>query len=127
MFATTLPARHSFRRPAYLAAAALLLAATIFEAVSHGGWGFVAAGLIGPDLALLVGGGQGLAKGQLHPRAVPLYNAVHRFWGPLVLIVAGIFLPGTGWIVGGLAWATHIALDRGIGYGLRTHDGFQRP
>ena len=32
-----------------------------------------------------------------------------------------------GYLVGALAWAFHISLDRALGYGLRTRDGFQRP
>ena len=62
----------------------------------------------------------GLTKGQLHPRAVPLYNALHRFIGPVILA----FVPG--FLVGALAWGLHIAVDRAVGYGLRDRDGFQR-
>ena len=79
-----------------------------------------------PDVALFVGIAPGLAKGQLHSRAVPLYNALHRFTGPLALaIAAAAFLP-LGYLVGALAWGLHIAVDRVAGYGLRTPDGFQR-
>jgi len=42
----------------------------------------------------------------------------------LALVTAGAL--GIGWFIGGLAWAFHIALDRSLGYGLRTADGFQR-
>ena len=31
-----------------------------------------------------------------------------------------------GYLVGALAWAFHVSLDRAVGYGLRTRDGFQR-
>lgn len=99
----------------------------IFQAAEHGDWAARAAGLVAPDIALAFGGGRGLARGQLHPRAVGLYNAVHRFWGPLGLIA--IALTGAlsfGWLVLGLAWLTHIALDRSCGYGLRDARGFQR-
>ena len=37
-----------------------------------------------PDVGLLAGMSSGLEKGQLHPRAVPLYNALHRPVGPTV-------------------------------------------
>lgn len=40
---------------------------------------------LAPDLAVLYGIAPGLARGQLHPRAVPIYNALHQFWGPLAL------------------------------------------
>ena len=108
------------KRAAYAALAAALLAASIFAIVRDGHlWQFFAFGAA-PDIALFVGVGSGLAKGQLHPPAVPLYNALHRFIGPVILA----FVPG--FLVGALAWALHIALDRAIGYGLRTRDGFQR-
>jgi hypothetical protein len=78
-------------------------------------------------LALLLGVGAGLAPGQLHPRAVPLYNAVHRFWGPAALVTAAsLGVLGGGWLVAGLAWGVHVALDRSVGYGLRTREGFQQ-
>jgi Domain of unknown function (DUF4260) len=120
-------AHRTTSRPAYAALAAVLLAAAVYVLLEQGTglWQFFAFGAM-PDVALFVGIGSGLAKGQLHPRAVPLYNALHRFAGPLVLAaVAAAFLP-TGYLVGALAWALHIAIDRVAGYGLRTPDGFQR-
>jgi Domain of unknown function (DUF4260) len=115
------------RRPAYAVLTAALLTVLIVYVVRHGGWPAALAGAVAADLGLALGGGRGLARGQLHPRAVGLYNAAHRFWGPVALIaVAATGLLGTGWLVFGLAWALHIALDRAVGYGLRTPDGFQR-
>jgi hypothetical protein len=116
------------RRLAYAIAAAALLGAIVVELASHStGWWQLAAFSIGPDLALLLGGGEGLERGQLHARAVPLYNAVHRVTGPVALaaLVAIGILP-LGFLVGALAWGFHVALDRALGYGLRTRDGFQR-
>jgi hypothetical protein len=64
----------------------------------------------------------------LHPRAVILYNLLHRYWLPLALAVLGTFgLVTLGYFIGALVWAFHISLDRSVGYGLRTPDGFQRP
>jgi hypothetical protein len=80
---------------------------------------------VAPDLALFAGIGRGLAPGQLHPRAVPLYNALHRLVGPAALAVASIWL-GEVWLAAAMAWAAHVALDRAVGYGLRTPEGFQR-
>ncbi len=125
------PATHVAPAPRRLlagVAAVLLLAAAVFELIEHGTglWQFFAFGAA-PDLALLLGAGSGLAQGQLHPRAVPVYNLAHRVWGPAllaVLVAAGLL--GTGFLVGALAWALHIAIDRTAGYGLRTPDGFQR-
>lgn len=91
------------------------------------GYWWIAAFIMAPDLALFAGFGSGLEKGQLHRRAVPLYNLLHRFGGPLVLgaLAIATLIP-SGFLLAALAWALHVALDRAIGYGLRTRDGFQR-
>ena len=114
------------RRAAFGVLTALLLAAAVGGAIIHGsGWWLLAAFAIGPDLALLFGISSTLEQGQLHPRAVRLYNALHSYWGPGLLAAAAIVLPG-GYLIGALAWAFHISLDRALGYGMRTRDGFQR-
>ena len=112
---------------AVLASALIGLIVLVYARETVGWWPVVAFG-IGPDLPLLLGVGRGLERGQLHPRAVPLYNLVHRFWGPVALaaIALAAGLPAA-WLVGALAWATHVAVDRAVGYTLRTRDGFQRP
>ena len=113
-------------RIAYAALTAVLLAALAFEvAATSTSWWLVVVFLLGPDIALFLGIGSGLEKGQLHPRAVPLYNALHRYWGPAALALASIVLP-EGWLAAALAWALHVSVDRTVGYGLRTPDGFQR-
>jgi Domain of unknown function (DUF4260) len=127
--ATTIVPRGLAGRTAYAILAALLLAAVSLEALtqSTGYWQIAAFGL-GPDLALFAGFGAGLAKGQLHSRAVPAYNLLHRFWGPLALALLAAFqVISLAFFIGALTWAFHIALDRALGYGLRTRDGFQRP
>jgi len=127
--ATTISPRTPAGRVAYAALAALLLTATAAEAITHstGYWQIAAFG-IAPDLTLFLGAGAGLAKGQLHPRAVGAYNLMHRIWAPLLMLVAAAAgLIGLGFLIGALAWMFHIALDRAVGYGLRTPGGFQRP
>jgi hypothetical protein len=104
-------------RLAYGALAALLLAALVLK----GTWTPALIGLIGPDIALAFGGGSGLERGQLHPRAVGFYNLLHRFWLPALLLPLG-----GAWLVIGLAWAAHVAVDRAMGYGLRDAAGHQR-
>jgi hypothetical protein len=115
------------RRTGRVALALMLLAFAGFEAVKHGAYGWVAIGLLGPSLALIGGGGAGLARGQLNPRAVRRYNALHSYWGPLAIMAIALpdAMPLALFIVG-LAWAAHIALDRALGLGLRDSDGYQR-
>ena len=129
MAISRLNSRARARRVGYATLALLLLASIIYEAGKHAtGYWQIGAFAVGPDLALLYGGGRGLARGQLHPRAVRPYNAVHRFWGPAALgALSAIPAVPVGYFIGALAWGLHIALDRSVGYGLRTRDGFQRP
>jgi hypothetical protein len=80
-----------------------------------------------PHLTVLVGFGQPHARGQLAPRAVPLFNAMHHPAVPLAVLglaVAGVLPPF--WLVGALAWLSHIVVDWGFGDGLRTADGCLR-
>jgi hypothetical protein len=82
-----------------------------------------------PHLVILLGIGQPHARGQLAPRAVPLFNALHHPVPPLVILglaAAGVLTPF--WCVGALAWLGHIVADEGFGKGgLRTPDGWRRP
>ena len=115
-------------RTAYGALSVVLVATVVFEVAGHGtGYWQLAAFVLGPDLALFFGAGSGLERGQLHPRAVPLYNLLHRSWSPLALLALGAAgVVPAGYLVGGLAWCLHVSVDRALGYGLRTRDGFQR-
>jgi hypothetical protein len=131
---TTLPSRAAAprsvaRRLAWLALGLFATAFAVFEVARHGG-GALALAIafaLAPDLSMLVGARRGLARGQLAPQAVPFYNAVHRVWGPLVLLVVCIFwIDSAPLFSGGLAWLAHIGLDRSLGFGLRTPQGFQR-
>jgi len=102
-------------------------AAAVVGAFAIGGFAEPAvwAGFVLPDLPLLFGFTSSIAPGQLHPRAVPSYNAVHALPGPALLAASSLLL-GPAALAGALAWTAHIALDRAVGYGLRTPDGFQR-
>jgi hypothetical protein len=79
-----------------------------------------------PDISFLAGMSGHVARGQLHPRAVPLYNALHRYWAPGVLVVITVLVRSPEWLAAGLAWIAHISFDRSLGFGLRTPEGFQR-
>jgi hypothetical protein len=120
--------RRQLSRTFYATLCASLVLAIVLELSRRGtGYWQIPAFAIAPDIALFYGVGPGLAKGRLHPRAVGLYNGLHRFWGPFALgtLAVASLIPG-GYLVGALTWAFHIALDRAIGYGLRSSDGFQR-
>ena len=78
-----------------------------------------------PHLSVLVGFGQPHVRGQLAPRAVPLFNAIHHPALPLAtvgLAAAGVL--STFWLVGALAWLAHIVVDWALGDGLRSANGF---
>ena len=110
--------------------AAVGLAATAIAigvvATQHASWWQLVIFAMAPDLSFFAGIGGGLARGQLHPRAVPIYNAVHRYWAPAVLVVITLVLQSPAWLAAGLAWIAHISFDRSLGFGLRTREGFQR-
>ena len=92
----------------------------------HASWWQLVVLAIAPDVTLLFGFHRGLERGQLDPRAVPFYNAVHRFWAPAVLVVLAFAFHADAWTGAGLAWCAHIAFDRALGFGLRSPQGFQR-
>jgi len=114
------------RRSVYLALGTVLTIFALVEMIRFGGatW-FALAFVILPDLALLYGAASDLERGRLHPRAVRFYNAVHSFWIPLAIMAVGLWLPPVVF-VSGAVWAAHIAWDRGLGFGLRTREGYQR-
>jgi hypothetical protein len=117
----------SLKRLAYaalgLAAAGLGIGVIVTRQSS---WWQIAVFAIAPDVTLLMGFRPGLQRGQLDPRSVPFYNAVHRLWSPAVLTLLALASGSGAWVGAGLAWTAHIAFDRSLGFGLRTADGFQR-
>jgi hypothetical protein len=126
MSTVRVPAR-PIARVAWAALAAFLLAFIALEVIKHGSSALVGALvlLIAPDLTLLVGARTG-GNGKLSPKAVPFYNAVHRPWLPLALLVVYSVGALGDWVplfTAGLGWLAHIAVDRAFGYGLRARDG----
>lgn len=115
-------------RPVAAVIAVALIVATIWVARRDDANGWVALGFaIMPDLTFLAGIGQKVAKGQLPPRAVPFYNAAHSLIGPIALLIVALLLDWSPtWIGAALAWATHIMVDRAVGYGFRTPEGYRR-
>jgi hypothetical protein len=83
---------------------------------------------IAPHVTVLAGIGQPRQRGQLAPRAVPLFNAMHHPIAPLAfLALAAVGVLPAFWLVGALAWLGHIAIDLAMGDGLRTAEGWRRP
>ncbi|MDN3263467.1 DUF4260 family protein [Streptomyces sp. CSDS2] len=120
------------RRGAWLAFALFWSAFAVVECVRHG-WPaavLALAFLVLPDLTFLVALDEAprMAKGQLPPRAVPYYNAMHRALVPLTLAAVYTALPldRPPAFAALCGWLAHISYDRVFGYGLRTKEGFQR-
>lgn len=120
------------RRTAWLACALFWSAFAVLEAVNHGWLAGALAILffVLPDLSFLVGmeDAPRMEKGQLPPRAVPAYNALHRPLVPLALMVLYTVAP-LAWaplFAALCGWLAHISYDRAFGYGLRTKEGFRR-
>jgi len=120
------------RRAGWLGLGLAALALGGLEVANHGPWALalLITFVIAPDLTFLVGLGQAgqMQPGQLPPVAVPWYNAAHRVGGPVLLLAIFAVTP-LGWaplFAAGLGWLAHVAIDRAMGYGLRTAAGFQR-
>ena len=81
-----------------------------------------------PHLPALLGIGQPHARGQMPARGIPLFNVMHHPVPPLVVLgLATASLLSPFWLVGSLAWFSHIVVDLAFGHGLRTADGWRRP
>lgn len=91
---------------------ALLLAALVaYQQLGFTWWVFVLL-LLWPDIAFLFY----LLDKNI---GVFVYNLLHTFIGPIILITAAYFL---SWPVGiqfSLIWFAHIGMDRLVGYGLK--------
>ena len=118
------PFSHTFR-PTRTALAFALLGCAAALAHHHGITLWVlAVGVIGPDLSFLAAiGAPNPGNGTLPRRAVRPYNLVHHPAGPLLLTAVGLTLSAPLATVIGLAWSSHQAWDRGLGYRLRNTDG----
>lgn len=79
---------------------------------------------LAPDLGVLAGG-RGLVDqhGRLSTRAAVGYNATHMLVGPCLLAGAAALTSSALLWALALLWTSHIAVDRGLGYGLRPVHG----
>ncbi len=118
---------HWGTRPVHAALACLLAGALAWHLVlAPSTWPWVLLAAFAPDLPLLAGMSHDGVRGRLRPSAVPAYNALHTYWGPALLAAVSPLL-GAAALSTALAWSLHIAVDRTLGYGLRTRAGDQRP
>ena len=102
-----------------LEAAAIFIAlAFAYFAWSGNSWWLFGVLFLVPDLSML-----GYLVGARVGAAV--YNTAHTYVGPLLLGGAGFLLgyPLLPWFA--VIWASHIAFDRMLGYGLKYSSGFK--
>ncbi|MET7866598.1 DUF4260 family protein [Micromonospora taraxaci] len=98
------------------------LAVVVTVTVGYAWWSLLALFLVF-DLSML-----GYLRG---PRLGAFcYNLAHSYTVPAVLGAVAVAAAGLGepidWLgVLALAWGFHIAVDRGLGYGLKTAEGFE--
>ncbi|RMF80929.1 MAG: DUF4260 family protein [Chloroflexi bacterium] len=92
--------------------AVVMLAALALYAESGAGWVLFIALLFTPDLAFI----PYMVNKQL---GITVYNAVHTYLWPVILGVLGILVDASLLTHIALIWATHIGLDRMLGYGLK--------
>lgn len=109
----------------------VLLTAVVLGCLHWGRPATVVAVVFGvfPDVSLV---GAFAAQGRLKPSRVPLYNALHRLPAPIAIFAIGVLVvlatgvAASSWwpiALAGLAWVTHIAVDRACGFGLRDSGG----
>lgn len=79
-----------------------------------------------PHLPVLLGFGQPHRPGRLAPRSVPLFNLMHHPVVPVIVLALAAALAAPFWLVGALAWFSHVVTDWALGDGLRRSDGFAR-
>jgi Domain of unknown function (DUF4260) len=80
-------------------------------------WWLFAILFLAPDLAFL-GYLAGARAGAF------AYNSVHTVAGPILLALAGLFVPYEAAIAVALFWLAHCGIDRALGYGLKYQAGF---
>ncbi len=93
------------------------VAAALYARTGASWWLFAALWLV-PDLSML---------GYLINACwgARIYNSIHSYAAPAMLAACALLLPGAGHLLPfALIWANHIAVDRLLGYGLKSPQGF---
>lgn len=92
---------------------AAILAATVFlYARGHFAWWLFAVLFLSPDISML----GYLANAKV---GAALYNLVHTYGSPVVLLLVGWSLTAPEVMPYGLIWLAHLGFDRMLGYGLK--------
>jgi len=92
------------------------IAIVLYWRLSESWWLFAILFLV-PDLSFLgylAGAGVGAIA----------YNLAHTVAGPILLAVAGLFVPYDPAMAIALIWLAHCGFDRALGYGLKYEAGF---
>jgi len=97
--------------------AATALSAVFYARTGASWWLFAALWLL-PDLSML----GYLAGPHLGAR---IYNAIHSYVTPATLAVSGLLLGSPALLPYALIWMNHIAVDRLLGFGLKSPAGFK--
>jgi hypothetical protein len=87
------------------------VASIVAFALTGGNW-WIFLLVLAPDLSFF-----GMMLGSR--RGAMVYNLAHIYTWPVILIGAGALTPVTSLLSLGLVWATHIGVDRAVGYGLK--------
>lgn len=99
-----------------LEALCVLIALVALYWRTHASWLLFVLLLLVPDVAM-IGYLRGTRAGAW------CYNAFHTYAGPAACLGASLFVPFLLPI--SIVWATHIAMDRTLGFGLKYEDAFQ--
>jgi hypothetical protein len=96
---------------------AVLVTASLAYRHFHLPWFWFFVLLLAPDLSL-VGYLAGAKAGAW------IYNLAHTYVLALGLVIAGLLWDRHAFLGIGLIWCAHIGMDRAVGYGLKSPDGF---
>jgi hypothetical protein len=96
---------------------AMAAVSAVFYARIGASWWLFAALFLAPDLSML-----GYLAGACW--GARIYNAIHTYVTPATLALCALLLHAHLALAIALIWASHIGIDRLLGYGLKYADGF---
>jgi hypothetical protein len=96
----------------HLEGAAILALSLYFYSTGHYNWWLFALLILAPDLFML-----GYLKDAKWGSTI--YNLVHTFTGPLLLLAVALVFARPAFFPIALIWFAHIGADRALGFGLK--------